>query len=99
MAGLFRCITALPKSNNRNPEIALHAPDSRPDAGDKQGVIVANIDLTKVKKVKVAHDAHDANKLMEKGWAMIETAAGKDETGYPITRYSMAWMHDAPPQD
>jgi hypothetical protein len=62
-------------------------------------VIVAIIDLTKVKKVQVAHEAYDANMQMEKGWVMIETAAGKDEVGYPITRFTMAWMNDTPPQD
>lgn len=58
---------------------------------------MAIIDLTKVKKVQVAHDAYDANKLIEKGWVMIETAAGKDEMEYPITRFTMAWMNDTPP--
>lgn len=58
---------------------------------------MAIIDLTKVKKVQVAQDAYDANKLIEKGWVMIETAAGKDEMGYPITRFTMAWINDAPP--
>lgn len=58
---------------------------------------MANTDLTKVKKVQVAHDEREANRLIEKGWVMIETAGGKDETGYPITRYSMAWVNDNPP--
>jgi len=60
---------------------------------------MANIDLTKVKQVRVASDAYDANKLIEKGWVMIDTASGKDETGYPITKYSMAWMGEAPPKE
>lgn len=59
---------------------------------------MASIDLTQVKQVRIAHDAQDVNTLVAKGWVMIETASGKDETGYPIMRYSMAWIKDTPPQ-
>jgi hypothetical protein len=60
---------------------------------------MTQIDLTKVKQVRVAGDAYDANKLIEKGWVMFDSASGKDEMGYPITKYSMAWMGDAPPKE
>lgn len=61
---------------------------------------MATIDLTKVKKVRGASDAQQANALIAKGWVLIETASGKDEMGYPLTTYSLAWMGDSePPQD
>jgi len=59
---------------------------------------MASIDLTQVKKVVIARDAQDANELIEKGWVMIETASGKDEMQYPITRYTMAWLKNTPPE-
>lgn len=61
---------------------------------------MASIDLTQVKKVRIARDAQEANELIAKGWVMIDSSSGKDETQYPITHYTMAWIKDtAPPSD
>ncbi len=59
---------------------------------------MATVDLTKAKRVVVASDAQRTNELIQKGWSLIDTASGKDETGYPITRYSLAWFKDSDPQ-
>lgn len=59
---------------------------------------MTNIDLTKAKKVVGASHAQVANELIEKGWTLIETASGKDESGYPLITYSLAWFRDGPPQ-
>jgi len=58
---------------------------------------MAVIDMTQVKQVRGASDEQRANQLLAKGWVMLDTASGKDETGYPITRYSLAWIKDTPP--
>jgi hypothetical protein len=58
---------------------------------------MSSIDLTQVKKVRIARDAQDVNELIAKGWVMIDSSAGKDEMQYPITHYTMAWIRDTPP--
>lgn len=59
---------------------------------------MSGVDLTKAKKLVVASDAQSANKLIDKGWTLFDSASGRDETGYPITKYSLAWLHDTEPQ-
>jgi hypothetical protein len=58
------------------------------------GVKMANIDITKAKAVRGASDEQNANKLIALGWVLIDTASGKDESGYPFTRYSLAWLSE-----
>lgn len=60
---------------------------------------MAIIDLTKAKAVRGASDARRANELIELGWTLIDTAPGKDESGYPLTTYSLAWFGDGAPRD
>ncbi len=40
-----------------------------------------------------------ANELIALGWTLIETASGTDESGYPLTTYSLAWFGDGEPRD
>ena len=54
-------------------------------------------ELEKVKQVRGAGDERSANALIAQGWVLIDTASGKDESGYPMTRYSLAWTKDTPP--
>lgn len=60
---------------------------------------MATIDLTKAKAVRGASDARRTNELIEQGWTLIETASGKDESGYPLTTYTLAWFGDGEPPD
>lgn len=60
---------------------------------------MATVDLTKAKAVRVASDARRANELIALGWTLIDTASGKDESGYPLTTYSLAWFGDGEPRD
>lgn len=60
--------------------------------------MTANLDLTKAKQVTSASHAQAANELIAKGWTLIATASGKDETEYPIVIYSFAWFHEEPPR-
>lgn len=55
-------------------------------------------DLTKAKQVIRASNEQRANDLMKKGWTLIATASGKDESDYPLTTYSLAWFSDETPQ-
>jgi hypothetical protein len=59
---------------------------------------MANIDLTKAKQVVGAFDAQQTNDLIALGWTLIDTATGKDESGYPLIRYSLAWFGEGTPQ-
>ena len=59
---------------------------------------MATVDLTQVKKVVVASDAKGTSDLLEKGWRLIDTASGVDESGYPITKYSLGWFEDTDPR-
>lgn len=59
---------------------------------------MANMDLTQAKKVRGASDEITANKLIAEGWVLIDAASGKDESGYPFTRYSLAWFKDIDPR-
>ena len=52
------------------------------------------IDLEGVKKLRGASDERTANELIDKGWVLVDTASGKDEQGYPLIRYSLAWVKD-----
>ena len=56
-----------------------------------------NVDLTKAKKVVARSELADVNKYLDAGWKLIDTASGKDEMGYPLTRYSLAWLGDGEP--
>lgn len=56
-------------------------------------------DLTKAKAVRTAYDAKRANELMANGWSLIETASGKDESGYPLTAFTLAWLGDGEPNN
>ena len=59
---------------------------------------MGNVDLTQAKKLIGATDVQSTNELLSKGWKLIETAPGKDEMGYPMIRYSLAWFgNDKPP--
>lgn len=58
---------------------------------------MANMDLTQAKKVRGASDEQTANRLIAEGWVLIDAASGKDESGYPFTRYSLAWFKDSDP--
>ncbi len=49
-----------------------------------------NIDLTNVKEVTETLSKDRVNELLKQGWALIETASGKDENGYPLIKYSLA---------
>ena len=59
---------------------------------------MTNVDLTKAKQVVVASHAQAANELIAKGWTLIGTASGKDESDYPLTTYSLAWFREEPPR-
>lgn len=58
---------------------------------------MATVDLTQAKMVRGASDEQSANRLIAKGWTLIDVASGKDESGYPMTRYSLAWFKDSEP--
>lgn len=60
---------------------------------------MATVDLTKAKAVRGASDAKRANELIALGWTLIDTASGKDESGYPLTTYSLAWFGDGEPRE
>lgn len=40
-----------------------------------------------------------ANEWLSKGWVLLGTSHGKDETGYPITTFALGWPLDTPPVD
>lgn len=58
---------------------------------------MAAVDLTKAKEVIVRTHASDVTRFINAGWSLIETASGKDEMGYPLTLYSLAWLGDGKP--
>jgi len=60
---------------------------------------MSNTDLSKAKRVLATTSEREVNKLIESGWSLIDTASGKDEAGYPITRYSLAWLADGEPKE
>ncbi|MFY4713441.1 hypothetical protein ACVCH0_01065 [Burkholderia glumae] len=60
---------------------------------------MATVDLTKAKEVVQRSTANDATRFIKAGWTLIETASGKDESGYPLTLYSLAWLGDGEPVD
>lgn len=60
---------------------------------------MADIDLTNAKKLRGAHTEQAANRLLAEGWTLINTASGKDESGYPLITYSFAWFKDTPPAE
>jgi hypothetical protein len=66
-------------------------------ANENFGVQMEKSELEQVKKLRAASDETAANDLLAKGWVLIDTASGKDESGYPMTRYSFAWTKDTPP--
>ncbi len=42
-----------------------------------------------VSQVRTAYDAKTANELLAEGWVLLNTAAGKDEMGYPLTSFTL----------
>ncbi|MFA5679524.1 MAG: hypothetical protein WC953_14165 [Pseudomonas sp.] len=59
---------------------------------------MTNIDLTKAKQVVGASSPQTVNEMIDKGWTLIATASGKDESDYPLITYSLAWFQEGPPQ-
>lgn len=60
---------------------------------------MAEVELSKAKKIRETSDMSFSNKLIAAGWTLISTSSGKDESGYPITLYAFAWFKDEePPQ-
>ncbi|MNN58241.1 hypothetical protein D3C81_1732800 [compost metagenome] len=57
------------------------------------------VDLTKAKEVIDRPNANEANRYLKAGWTLIGTASGKDEQGYPLTTYSLAWCGEGAPKD
>lgn len=55
------------------------------------------VDLSNAKEVVQRFNANDATRYINAGWTLIETASGKDESGYPLVIYSLAWMAEGAP--
>jgi hypothetical protein len=60
---------------------------------------MANVDLTKAKRVLATVSESEVNKLIDNGWSLIDIAPGKDEMGYPLMRYSLAWIAEGEPKE
>lgn len=60
---------------------------------------MATLDLTNAKAVRNASDVTRVNALIAAGWTLIDTASGKDESGYPLITYSLAWFGDGEPRN
>ena len=58
---------------------------------------MASVDLTKAKEVRVASNAHSANKLLAQGWVLIDTGSGMDQSNYPLNTFTLAWFRDDAP--
>lgn len=56
------------------------------------------IDLSKSKKVTETGTVKHANELIAEGWVLINTSVGKDEGGFPIVTYVLAWPHEKAPK-
>jgi hypothetical protein len=59
---------------------------------------MATMDLSNAKKLTGAFDANRANELIALGWILIDTSSGKDESGFPIMHYSLAWFKEDEPK-
>lgn len=46
-----------------------------------------DLSKTKIAEVHSTHDKHQANKMLQEGWVLLDTASGKDESGYPLVTY------------
>lgn len=58
---------------------------------------MTTVDLTKAKEVVARYDANDANRFIKAGWTLVGLSHGKDEAGYPLTKYELAWLGDGTP--
>lgn len=50
-----------------------------------------------IKAVRETSQQATANSYLSKGWVLLGTSHGKDETGYPITTYTLGWPLETPP--
>ncbi|ENR5392467.1 hypothetical protein AB7281_16600 [Providencia rettgeri] len=47
-------------------------------------------EINSVKEVKETYQTYEVNNYLEtKEWVLLSTADGKDETGYPMFKYSL----------
>ncbi|MDM9281878.1 hypothetical protein QU814_01510 [Providencia rettgeri] len=47
-------------------------------------------EINSVKEVKETYQPYEVNNYLEtKEWVLLSTADGKDETGYPMFKYSL----------
>lgn len=53
--------------------------------------------MSDVKQVRETTSINTANSYLAEGWVMLGTSNGKDETGYPITYYSLGWIREENP--
>lgn len=60
---------------------------------------MTTVDITKAKELVARFDVNDANRFIKAGWTLVGQAHGKDESGYPLTKYELAWLGDGEPVD
>ena len=53
--------------------------------------------MSDVKQVRETTSINTATSYLAEGWVMLGTSNGKDETGYPITSYSLGWIREENP--
>jgi hypothetical protein len=62
----------------------------RPTAtAQRRNISMPNIDLTNVKEVTETLSKDRVNELLKQGWVLIDSASGKDESDYPLIKYSL----------
>lgn len=61
---------------------------------------MSDFQLSSVKQIRKfsSNNVAALNKHLADGWVLISAADGKDETGYPLTLYTVGWAKDEAPQ-
>ncbi|OBY88837.1 hypothetical protein A6723_000035 [Pseudomonas sp. AU11447] len=61
---------------------------------------MSQFDLSTVKKVRngSSNDLESVNAHLADGWVLVSTADGRDESGYPLSVYTLGWTKDEEPK-
>lgn len=49
------------------------------------------MELSEIKEVRETTAADEVNRFVALGWRVLAVSDGRDESGWPLVKYSLAW--------
>lgn len=59
---------------------------------------MSEFQVSDVKAIRETYNERIANNYLKDRWILLDKSVGKDESGYPIVLYILAWTHEDEPK-